>query len=134
MFMLSMGTGMDMAFPDVCLTPLGPVPAPVPYPNIAMSATTMPMVPNVLVECTPALNMTSMGLVSLGDQPGVLLGVVSHLEAGQTTYTVGCATIMVGGTPAQRLTSLTGQNCLGVLPNTVGACIAPSQVTVLTLG
>jgi hypothetical protein len=134
MFMLSMGPGTDLAFPDVCLTPIGPVVTPVPYPNTAMSATTMPMVPNVLVECTPALNMMSMGLVSLGDQPGVLLGMVSHLEAGQTSYEVGCFTIMGGGAPAQRLTSITGQNCMGVLPNAVGACIAPSQVTVLSLG
>jgi hypothetical protein len=125
---------MDLAFPDVCLTPLGPVVTPVPYPNTAMSAATLPVVPNVLVECTPALNMLSTGLVSLGDQPGVLLGVVSHLEAGQTSYEVGCFTIMVGGAPAQRLTSVTGQNCLAVLPNAVGACIAPSQVTVLSLG
>jgi hypothetical protein len=125
---------MDLAFPDVCLTPVGPVPVPTPYPNTAMSAATAPMVANVLTECTPSINMTSMGLVSLGDQPGVLLGVVSHLEAGQTSYMVGCATIMVGGAPAQRLTSVTGQNCLGVLPNAVGACIVPSQVTVLTLG
>jgi hypothetical protein len=134
MFMLSMGPGMDMAFPDVCLTPVGPVVVPVPYPNTAMSVTTAPMVANVLVECTPGLNMMSKGLVSLGDQAGVLLGVASHMEAGQTSYMVGCATIMVGGSPAQRLTSVTGQNCLGVLPNAVGACIAPSQVTVLTLG
>jgi hypothetical protein len=92
------------------------------------------MAANVLVECTPALNMMSMGLVSLGDEPGVLLGMVSHLESGQTSYEVGCFTIMVGVAPAQRLTSVTGQNCLGVLPNAVGACIAPSQATVLTLG
>jgi hypothetical protein len=134
MFMLSMGPGTDMAFPDVCLTPVGPAVVPVPYPNVAMSAATLPVVPNVLVECTPALNMMSKGLVSMGDQPGVLLGVVSHLEAGQTSYEVGCFTIIVGGAPAQRLTSVTGQNCMGVLPNAVGACIAPSQVTVLTLG
>jgi hypothetical protein len=101
---------------------------------MAMSAATAPVVPNVLVECTPALNMMSMGLVSLGDQPGVLLGMVSHMEAGQTSYEVGCFTIMVGGAPAQRLTSVTAQNCMGVLPNSVGACIAPSQVTVLSLG
>jgi hypothetical protein len=134
MFMLSMGPGTDMAFPDVCLTPVGPAVAPVPYPNVAMSAATLPVAPNVLVECTPALNMMSKGLVSMGDEPGVLLGVVSHLEAGQTSYEVGCFTIIVGGAPAQRLTSVTGQNCMGVLPNAVGACIAPSQVTVLTLG
>jgi hypothetical protein len=134
MFMLSMGPGMDLAFPDVCLTPVGPVPVPTPYPNTAMSAATAPMAANVLVECTPALNMTSKGLVSLGDEAGVLLGAVSHMMSGQTSYDVGCFTIMVGGAPAQRLTSVTGQNCMAELPNSVGACIAPSQATVLTLG
>jgi hypothetical protein len=123
-----------MSFPDVCLTPAGPVVTPVPYPNVAVSASTAPVVANVLVECTPALNMTSKGLVSMGDEAGVLMGVASHMMSGQTSYDVGCFTIMVGGAQAQRLTSVTGQNCMGVLPNSVGACIAPSQTTVLTLG
>lgn len=134
MFMLSMGAGMDLAFPDVCLTPAGPAPVPVPYPNTAMSAATMPAVFNVLTECTPTVNMMSKGLVSLGDQPGVLLGAASHMNSGQTSYMVGCFTIMVGGAPAQRMTSVTGQNCMAAVPNAVGACLAPSQVTVLTLG
>ncbi len=134
MFALTMGPGMDMAFPDVCLTPSGPVPAPVPYPNIAQSATSLPVVPNVLIAAMPSLNKLSLGMVSNGDEAGVLLGVVSHLEAGQTQYMVGCATIMVGGAPAQRLTSVTGQNSMGVLPNASGVCLAPSQTTVLTLG
>jgi hypothetical protein len=105
-----------------------------PYPNVAMSAATAPVVPNVLVECTPALNAMSIGLVSLGDEAGLLLGAVSHMMSGQTSYDVGCFTIMVGGAPAQRLTSVTGQNCMAVLPNSVGACIAPSQATLLALG
>ncbi len=133
MFALSMGAGMDMCFPDVCLTPV-PVPTPVPYPNIAMSATTAPMAARVLTECTPTINMLSKGIVSMGDQPGIACGAVSHLIAGQTSYNVGCFTIMMGGAPAQRLTSVTGQNCMGVIPNGVGACIVPSQVTLLTLG
>lgn len=133
MFALSMGVGMDMCFPDVCLTPT-PAPTPVPYPNMAVSATTMPMTFNVLTECTPTLNMMSRGLVSMGDQPGVACGVASHLVAGQTTYMVGCFTIMIGGAPAQRLTSVTGQNCMAVVPNGIGICAVPSQVTLLTLG
>lgn len=134
MFALSMGVGSDLCFPDVCLTPSPVGPVPIPYPNIAMSAATLPAAFTVLTECTPTLNMMSKGLVSMGDQPGVALGVVSHLEAGQTSYEVGCFTIMIGGAPAQRLTSVTGQNCMGVMPNGVGVCLVPSQVTLLTLG
>jgi hypothetical protein len=133
MFMLSMGTGMDLGFPDVCLTPIV-VPVPIPYPDIQFSITSAPAAYNVLVDCLPSLNLLSKGLVSVGDSTGVLLGVASHLIDGQASYMVGCFTIMVDGVPAQRLTSVTGQNCLVELPNSPGMCIVPSQVTVLTLG
>lgn len=133
MFMLSMGAGMDFGFPDVCLTPAA-LGAPLPYPDFSMSATTAPAAYNVLVDCMPTVNLLSKGLVSFGDELGTAGGVVSHLIDGQTEYFVGCATILVDGVPAQRLTSVTGQNSLGMLPNAPGLCIAPSQVTVLSLG
>jgi len=133
MFMLTMGAGMNMGFPDTCLTP-AVVPVPIPYPNMQFSATSSPAAYNVLVDCMPVLNQLSMGSASVGDQGGVLLGVVSHLIDGNAIYMVGCITIIVGGAPAQRLTSVTGQNCMVVLPNGPGACLTPSQATVLTLG
>lgn len=133
MFQLNMGCGMDLGFPDVCLTPVV-VPVPVPYPDMAFSVTSAPAAYNILIDCMPALNQLSEGLVSVGDQPGVLLGVVSHLEAGEAEYLLGCFTIFVDGPPAQRLTSITGQNALGLLPNAPGMSIVPSQFTVLTLG
>ncbi len=134
MFMLTMGAGMDLGFPDVCITPVGPVPTPIPYPDIAMTATSAPAAYNVLVDCMPALNQSSEGLVSVGDDAGVLLGVVSHDISGEAEYIVGCFTILVDGVPAQRLTSVTGQNAIGVLPNAPGMTLVPSQVTVLSLG
>jgi len=134
MFMLTQGAATDLGFPDVCLTPAGPVPAPIPYPDTAMTATSAPAAYNVLVDCMPVLNQMSEGLVSIGDDTGIELGVVSHMISGETTYMVGCFTIFVDGMPAQRLTSVTGQNCMGVMPNSPGMCISPSQVTVLTLG
>ncbi|WP_134888371.1 PAAR-like domain-containing protein, partial [Cronobacter sakazakii] len=33
--------GMDLAFPDVCLTPM-PAPTPIPYPDIALGPTAIP--------------------------------------------------------------------------------------------
>lgn len=134
MFMLTMGAGMDLGFPDVCITPVGPVPTPIPYPDIAMTATSAPAAYNVLVDCMPSINQMSEGLVSLGDDTGVMGGVVSHMISGETMYIVGCLTILVDGIPAQRLTSVTGQNAMGVMPNAPGMCLCPSQVTVLTLG
>lgn len=134
MFMLTQGAGMDLGFPDVCITPVGPVPTPLPYPDIHVTASTAPAVYNVLVDAMPVVNQLSKGLMSNGDEPGVAGGVVSHLFDGQTEYMLGCFTIFMGGAPAQRLTSMTGQNCMAMLPNAPGMCLCPSQVTVLTLG
>jgi len=138
MFMLTMGAGTNLAFPDVCITPVpsptGQVPTPIPYPDTAMTATSDSPANNVLVDCMPALNLKSEGKVSLGDNAGVQGGVVSHDVSGESFYVVGCITILVDGVPAQRLTSVTGQNAQGVLPNAPGMCIVPSQVTVLSLG
>ncbi len=137
MFMLNMGPGMDMAFPDVCKTPV-PTPAaviPIPYPNMAVSTTSAPAAYTITINAMPVLNQLSMGMVSAGDQPGVLLGLAGQIIMGQTNYNLGCFTIFTGGAPAQRMTSLTGQNSLGVQPNApVGMCLVPSQLTVLALG
>jgi len=138
MFMLTMGAGMDFAIPDVCITPVpsptGQVPTPLPYPNNAVTATSEPVAETILIDGMPALNLMSKGMVSLGDEAGVQGGVVSHVISGQALYIVGCETIMVDGAPAQRLTSVTGQNSAGELSNVPGMCIVPSQITVLAQG
>lgn len=134
MFALTLGSGMDFAFPDVCITPAAPSPVPVPYPNTSETISTEPAVENVTIDCMPVINQMSVGLMSEGDEAGTLLGVTSLMVSGQTSYSLGCSTIFMGGAPCQRLTSLTKQNCMEVLPNAVGSTIAPSQVTVLTLG
>ena len=55
MFMLTMGPGMDLGFPDVCLTPAAP-PVPVPYPDTQFSATSAPAAYNFMIDAMPALN------------------------------------------------------------------------------
>jgi len=46
MFANSSMPGVDFAMPDVCLTPIptpvGPVPAPIPYPNMTVRAMALP--------------------------------------------------------------------------------------------
>ncbi len=134
MFMLTMGDGMTMGFPDVCLTPAGPVPVPVPYPNISESIMAPDAAMNVLGDCMPTLHQLSDISLSEGDEAGVLLGVVSHLMSGETMWILGSETIMAEGLPVQRLTSIGGCNALEVLPNGPATCIVPSQYTVLALG
>lgn len=134
MFALTMGTGMEFAFPDCCETYEGVVVTPIPYPNISESAVATPSAYTVLLDCMPTVTQTSFDLVSEGDELGILLGVCSFMESGESMYLLGNVTIMAWGTPVQRLTSITDQNCLVVLPNTVGCSLCPSQCTVLTLG
>ena len=130
MFQLTMGPGVDIAFPDVCMTPI-----PAPLPDIALSVTSAPAAYHILTVCMPTLNQMSRGMVSFGDELGAAGGgVVTHTVDSQTVYELGCFTIFVDGAPAQRMTSVTGQNALGMLPNAIGMCLVPSQTTVLTLG
>lgn len=134
MYMLTMGPGTLFCFPDICETYEGVAVTPIPYPNTCETSTSAPAAYNVLVDCMPALNQLSFGLVSEGDDAGILLGVASFIISGEAYYMLGCETILVDGVPAQRLTSITAQNCMVVLLNGVGACISPSQCTVLALG
>lgn len=137
MFMLNCGGAEAMAFPDVCLTPVptpaGPVPTPIPYPNMASTAMANPatVVDNVLVVGMPALNLGSEITVTEGDEPGVDGGVVSLEVMQMARFAAGSACVMVRGVPAVRLTSMTLHN--GALPNAEGAVVVPSQVVVLVL-
>ena len=134
MFALTLGTGTCMGFPDVCLTPTPAGPVPIPYPNIAMSANCPNPTYNILMECAPTLNSMSTVAMSNGNEPGTLGGVASHMIDGQGEFLVGSMTVMVDGVPLQRLTSMTGQNCMVKSLNAPGVCLVPSQFCVLVLG
>lgn len=119
--------GMNLGFPDVCLTP--PVPVPVPYPNMSFGPVSAPAAYNVLFMCTPAHNLATTQLVSVGDQPGIALGVASGTVMGPSRHVTAAFTCLVGGMPATRLTSMSIQNST----NCPGMRIVPSQVKVLIL-
>ena len=129
MFANTQMAGQDLAFPDVCLTPTPAGPVPIPYPNIAMGPMGVPAVYNVLFNCAPAHNLSTVIPLSNGDNAGVALGVASGMVMGPARHTTGAFTVLVGGAPASRLTSMTMQNST----NTVGARIVPSQTKILIL-
>jgi Domain of unknown function (DUF4150) len=135
MFMLNNGGATAMAtVPDICQTPAAPSPIPVPYPNMASTDMTDPdgLVPEVLVDAMPALNMMSKILLSEGDTAGSAGGgVVSAKVMGEMAFIDGSAVVMVGGLPAVRVTCLTEHN--GSPANTVGVVSVPSQTAVLVL-
>jgi hypothetical protein len=134
MFQNTMTGGMCLGFPDVCNTPTPVGPVPIPYPNMATGATANPstVAMNVLVDGSPCHNQLTKGTLSNGDNAGVAGGVVSGMDMGPNEYILGSITVLKGGAPAQRLTSVSGHN--GASMNCPGVSLAPSQVTVLVLG
>lgn len=123
---------MNFGFPDVCNVPTPAGPVPTPFPNIAMSATHIPSVLNILMGPGLAENLLTTGTVSNGDQGGVAMGVASGMIMGPDRYFLGSLKTFHGVAPATRLTSLTGQN--GPSPNIPGMSLTPGQVSVLLLG
>jgi hypothetical protein len=119
--------GMTLGFPDVCLTP--PVPEPIPYPNLALGEMGVPAAYNILFEATPAHNLLTEIPISLGDQPGVALGVASGFVMGPSRHLTASYTTLVNGIPVTRLTSMGLNNST----NIPGFRIVPSQLTVLVL-
>ena len=129
MFANTQMMGMDIGFPDVCLTPVGPAVAPIPYPNIAMGPMGVPAAYNVLFMSTPAHNLATMIPLTNGDNAGVAMGVASGTVMGPARHLTGAFTFLVGGMPATRLTSMSLQNST----NCPGVRLVPSQVKVLLL-
>ena len=120
---------MNFAFPDVCLTPTPVGPIPIPYPNIAISATHIPSVFNVILGGGLAENLLTAGTMSNGDNAGVATGVASGMVMGPDRYLLGSFKTMIGPAFATRLTSMTMQNST----NMVGLSLTPSQFKVLVL-
>jgi hypothetical protein len=120
--------GQDFGFPDVCLTP--PTATPIPYPNIAMGPTAVGAVYNVLISAAPAHNLGTSIPLTNGDNAGVLMGVASGTVMGPARHVTASFTVLMGGMPATRLTSMSIQNST----NVPGCRIAPSQVKVILLG
>lgn len=125
--------GMKMGFPDVCLTPIptpaGPVPTPIPYPNSAMGMMGVPAAYNVLFGGTPAHNMATVVPLSNGDNAGLNMGVASGVVMGPARNLTGSFTVLVGGMPATKMTSMSMQNST----NCPGVDLLPSQVKVMLL-
>jgi len=129
MFANTQMMGMDIGFPDVCLTPT-PAPVPIPYPNIAAGPMGVPAAYNILFMATPAHNMATTIPLSNGDNPGVALGVASGLVMGPARHLTAAFTTLVKGMPATRMTSMALQNST----NCPGVRLVPSQVKVLLVG
>ncbi|HEY4118865.1 MAG TPA: S41 family peptidase [Byssovorax sp.] len=117
------GVGMNMGFPDVCLTPAVPAPVPIPYPNMAMNAMAAPFCPTIFLSAMPALNQGSIIPMTLGMQPGVANPL--YMQMGM--YTMGNPKVILQGLPAINLTCPTTGNGMN---NAAGAVLVPSVTNV----
>ena len=129
MFANSQMMGMDLGFPDVCLTPTPAGPVPIPYPNISLGPTSVPSQVRVMYCCTPGHNMATVAPLSNGDNPGVATGVASGVVMGPRRHVTASFTILIGGMPATKMTSVAIQNST----NAPGCRIVPSQPKVILL-
>lgn len=129
MFANTQMMGMDLGFPDVCLTPAGPVVVPIPYPNIAMGPTAIPNQLKVMIMAMPAHNLGTEIPLTNGDNAGVATGVASGTVMGPSKHLTGSFTVLWDGMPATRLTSMSLQNST----NAPGCRLVPSQPAVLLL-
>lgn len=117
------GAGMNVGFPDVCLTPAGPTVVPVPYPNLAMNMMAAAFSLIVFITKRPALNMGSMIPLTTGDEGGVAHPTIK----GPGSYTVGNPKVFVDKLPAINLTCPTKGNGVN---NGLGMVAVPSIVNV----
>ena len=124
-----------MAMPDVCLTPIpspaGPIPTPIPYPNIALPMTAIPSQVKVLILAMPAHNLMTITPMSNGDNGGVMMNPMSGMVMGPCKHLMGSMKVLYGGLPVTKMLNPTGQN--GMSPGAFGASLAPSQIKVMVL-
>ncbi|WOS38083.1 hypothetical protein RP300_01648 [Oligella urethralis] len=118
--------GMDLGFPDVCRTPIPPI----PYPNMAIGPTTIPICFNLLLCCMPKHNLMSIRPMSQGDNLGVGLGMICPTVMAPQTHVTGAFTHILRGTPATRVTSLGPSNLFNC---PISVRLIPSQIKQLLL-
>ncbi len=83
---------------DVCKTPTPAGPVPMPYPNIAMSATMGPgYATKTMAMGTPIWTKKGKSALSNGDQPGVAGGVVSSKIMGMCEITMASVDVLAEG-------------------------------------
>lgn len=118
------GAGMNLGFPDVCNTIVGPATVPIPYPNLAMNMMASKFSTIVKVTMMPALNLASRIPMTMGDEAGTAHPMTKQAGA----YTMGNPVVFVEKLPGiNLLCPTTGNN----MNNPIGAVLVPSVVNVL---
>ena len=121
------GPSQSFGAPDVCLTPVGPVIVPIPYPNFAAHAMACVFSTVVTANMLPALNLASIIALTTGDEPGVAHWTIK----GIGTFVVGNPVVFIEGLPGIMLTAQTMGNKMNCPTGTVVAPGAPNVLYTL---
>ncbi len=118
------GAGMNIGFPDVCLTPAPPgPPVPIPYPNFALNAVAVPFSVTVKISGVNGLNLGSEMPITQGDEAGVANATIM----GPGRYVIGNLVVNVEALPAANLGLPSDGNNMN---DGAGAAVVPSLVNV----
>ena len=98
--------GRSPVFPDVCLTPSGGGPVPIPYPNVALSSDTAQGSKQVTCDGNPICLADSTFAVSTGDEAGSAGGVVSGVIKGKAEFVLYSFDVKVEGKNVPRALDL----------------------------
>lgn len=109
--------GITIVFPDVCKTPAPPV--PIPYPNIAKSGDTTQGAKTVTCDGNPVCVRDSNFVVSTGDEPGTLLGVLSNRVQGKAEFVNFSFDVQIEGKNVPRAFDLMVHNDKNTPPSPV---------------
>ena len=101
MFSCAQIGGISAGFPDVCKTPLPPI----PHPNMGMALMTIPIPIQCLTLGGPKHNMASQKPITLLDSAGVGGGLISQRFMAKLRSLTGAFTYICKGTPTKRVTS-----------------------------
>jgi hypothetical protein len=132
-----MSSGLSTAtIPDVCKTPSPAGPVPIPYPNIAQSATLSDGTATVKGDKAMAANKGSKFALSNGDQAGTVGGVKSNVFMKEATWILYSFDVKMDGKNACRFTDKmfhnaeNAANLAGIFNPPVGLVLTDSEKAV----
>lgn len=128
------GGGNCLVFPDVCKVPAPPAPPiPTPFPNTTQCSQAKKTTTKVKIKNKKCLTKKSEIPRSMGDEPGVLKGIVSSTHMDKMKYKKYSGKVKFEGANVVRSLDMTAHN--GSNANAPpGAQIAPSQTKVIVSG
>jgi hypothetical protein len=109
--------GICFAFPNVCLTQVGPATVPIPYPSIGQLSDASGTASNVKAGGAEVVTQASTIASTKGDSAGVS-GVTSGTVGGPVEFKTFSSSVFAGGKAVVRMFDQTLQNnknCVGVV-------------------